>query len=108
LAISDKKIIPRKTELAEKLVYSDGIPPVPRNAKISEFRSEPIPRERKMLGIPYRGTKFKQNSRNFVPNHSAEEKTTRNSVPRIAYQQNNEGRFYTCISTGVLMNLNNE
>ena len=68
LAISDKKIIPRKTEKAKKLVYSDGIPTVPRNAKISEFRSEPIPRKRKMLGIPNRGTKLKQNSRNFVPN----------------------------------------
>jgi hypothetical protein len=54
LAISDKKIIPRKTEKAEKLVYSDGIPPVPRNAK--------------NLGIPFR-------------NHSAEEKNARNSVP---------------------------
>jgi hypothetical protein len=63
------------------LVYSDGIPPVPRNAKISEFCSEPIPWKRKMLGIPYRGTKFKQNSRNFVPNRSAEEKITWNSVP---------------------------
>jgi hypothetical protein len=78
LAISDKKIIPRKTE---KLVYSGGIPPVPRNAKVSEFRSETIPRKRKMLGIPYRGTKLKQNFRNFVLNNSAEEKTTRNSVP---------------------------
>jgi hypothetical protein len=81
LANSDKKIILRKAEQAEKFVYSDEIPPVMRNAKISEFRSEPIPPKTKMLGIPYRGTKLKQNSWNFVPNHSVEEKTYRNSVP---------------------------
>ncbi len=52
LGISDKKIIPRKTEQTEQLVISDGIPAVPRN----------------------------RNSRNSVPNPSAEEKTTRNSV----------------------------
>jgi hypothetical protein len=51
LAISDKKIIPRKTEQAEQLVYSDGIPAVPRDAKLSEFRSEPFRgRERIPLG----------------------------------------------------------
>ncbi len=53
LGISDKKIIPRKTELTEQMVISDGIPDVPRN----------------------------RNSQNSVPNPSAEEKTTRNSVP---------------------------
>jgi hypothetical protein len=53
LGISDKKIIPRKTELTEQMVISDGIPAVPRN----------------------------KNSRNSVPNPSAEEKTTRNFVP---------------------------
>jgi hypothetical protein len=46
LGISDKKIIPRKTELTEELVISDGIPAVPRN----------------------------RISRNSVPNPSAEEK----------------------------------
>ncbi len=46
LGISDKKIIPRKTELTEELVISDGIPAVPRN----------------------------RNSRNSVPNPSVEEK----------------------------------
>ncbi len=55
LGISDKIIIPRKTELTEQTVISDGIPAVPRN----------------------------RNSRNSVPNPSAEEKTTRNSVPWI-------------------------
>ncbi len=55
LGISDKKIIPRKTELTEQMVISDGIPAVPRN----------------------------RNSRNSVPNPSVEEKTTRNSVPWI-------------------------
>jgi hypothetical protein len=54
LGISDKKIIPRKTELTEQLVISDGIPVVPRNRK----------------------------SRNSVPNPSAEEKITWNSVPK--------------------------
>ncbi len=34
-----------------------------------------------MLGIPYRETNIEANSRNSVPNHSAEEKTTQNSVP---------------------------
>ncbi len=53
LEISDKKIIPRKTEQTEQMVISDGIPAVPRN----------------------------RNSRNSVPNPSAEEKTVRNSVP---------------------------
>ncbi len=41
----------------------------------------PIPRRRKMLGIPYRATKLKQNSRKFVPNHSEEDKITGNFVP---------------------------
>jgi hypothetical protein len=54
LGISDKKIIPRKTELTEQMVISDGIPAIPRN----------------------------RNSRNSGPNPSAEEKTSRNSVPR--------------------------
>jgi hypothetical protein len=39
-----------------------------------------IPQRRKMLGILYHGTKIEANSRNSVLNHSAEEKTTRNSV----------------------------
>jgi hypothetical protein len=55
LGISDKKIIPRKTELTEQMVISDGNPAVPRN----------------------------RHSRNSVPNPSAEEKTMRNSVPWI-------------------------
>ncbi len=53
LGISDKKIIPRKTEVTEQMVISDGIPAVPRN----------------------------RNARNSVPNPSAEEKKVRNSVP---------------------------
>ncbi len=47
LAISDKKIIPRKTEYTEQLVCSGGIPAVPRNRKFSEFRSEPFRRGEK-------------------------------------------------------------
>ncbi len=59
LGISDKKIIPRKTEQTEQMVISDGIPVVPRN----------------------------RNCRNSVPNPSAEEKTSRNSVPWIKKQK---------------------
>jgi hypothetical protein len=40
-----------------------------------------LQRKRKQLGIPFRGTKLEASSRNFLPNSSAEEKTTRNSVP---------------------------
>jgi hypothetical protein len=112
LGISDKKIIPRKTELTEQMVISDGIPTVPRNrnsrnsvpnpsaeekttrnsvpwsknrSKVSGFRSESfreransrnsLPWKRERLGIPFRGAKTGANSRNSVPNHSAEEKT---------------------------------
>ncbi len=39
-----------------------------------------IPWKRKMLEIFYSGTKIEANSRNFIPNHSAEEKNARNSV----------------------------
>jgi hypothetical protein len=53
VGISDKKIIPRKAEDTEQMLISDGIPAVPRN----------------------------RNLRNSVPNPSAEEKTTRISVP---------------------------
>ncbi len=52
LGISDKKIIPRKTEQNEQMVISDGIPAVPRNRK----------------------------PRNSVPNPSVEEKTTIEAV----------------------------
>jgi hypothetical protein len=34
-----------------------------------------------MFSIPFRGTKIEANSWNSVPNHSAEEKTSRNPVP---------------------------
>jgi hypothetical protein len=40
-----------------------------------------LQRKRKQLRIPFRGTKLEASSRNFLPNFSAEEKTTRNSVP---------------------------
>jgi hypothetical protein len=42
LGISDTKIIPRKTEETEQMIISDGIPAVPRNRNLSEFRSEPF------------------------------------------------------------------
>jgi hypothetical protein len=40
-----------------------------------------VPQRRKILGILYHGTKLDANARNSVLNHSAEENTTRNSVP---------------------------
>jgi hypothetical protein len=40
-----------------------------------------LPRKRKKLGIPFRGTKIEAYSQNSALNSSAEEKTTRNSVP---------------------------
>jgi hypothetical protein len=40
-----------------------------------------LPRKRKQLRILFLKTKIEANSRNSVPNHSAEEKPTRNSVP---------------------------
>ncbi len=73
----------------------------PRNRKLSEFSSEPfrkrekcsefrtvdqktkqafgiwfriIPRKRKQLGVPFRGTKLEANFLNFATKHSAEEK----------------------------------
>jgi len=39
-----------------------------------------IPWRKKMHGILYSGTKIEANPRNSVPNHSAEEKNSRNSV----------------------------
>jgi hypothetical protein len=49
--------------------------------KISEFRSEPFRGREKQLGIPFRETKIEATSHNYVPNLSADEKTTRNSFP---------------------------
>jgi hypothetical protein len=49
-----------------------------RNSGIP-FRT--VPQRRKMLGILYHGTKLEANAQNSVLNHTAEEKTTRNSVP---------------------------
>jgi hypothetical protein len=40
LGIFDKKIIPRKTEWTEKWFISEGIPVVPGNRKLPEFRSK--------------------------------------------------------------------
>jgi hypothetical protein len=48
--------------------------------KFSEFLSEPFRGREKQLGIPFRGTKIEANSRNSVPNRSAEEKKTRNKT----------------------------
>jgi hypothetical protein len=40
-----------------------------------------LPPKRKKIGIPFRRTKIEAYSQNSAPNPSAEEKTTRNSVP---------------------------
>jgi hypothetical protein len=104
VGISDKKIIPRKTEEMKQMVISDRIPTVLRKRKFTEFRSEPfrgrennsefrsmdqkkkqtlgIPFpihqwKRKQLGIPIRVTKIEANSGNSVPNRS---ETTRNKT----------------------------
>jgi hypothetical protein len=37
---------------------SEGIPAVPRNRKLSEFCSKTLPRKRKQLRIPFRGTQI--------------------------------------------------
>jgi hypothetical protein len=42
LGISDKKIIPPKTETKQMVYCSDGILVVPWNRKLSEFHSEPF------------------------------------------------------------------
>jgi hypothetical protein len=102
--ISDKKNL-RKTK---QMAISDGIPAVPRNRKLSEFCSKSfrgrenssefcsvdtkieasshnsvgtLLQKRKQLGISFLGTKIEAYSWNFIPNHSAEENTTRNSFP---------------------------
>ncbi len=70
-----QKIIPRKTEFTEQFVCSGGIPAAPRNRKISEFRSEPFCRGEECSEFCTMEQKQKQNSRNSVLNHSAEQKT---------------------------------
>ncbi len=52
--------------------------------------------KRTQLGIPFRGTKIEANSWNSVPNHSAGENTTRNSLPCNKKQKKTLGmRFRT-------------
>jgi hypothetical protein len=53
---------------------------VPLNKKLSGIPFPTIPRKKKLLGIPYSGNKIEANSMKSVPNQSAEEKTTQNSV----------------------------
>ncbi len=78
MGISDKKIIPRKTELTEQLVISDGIPVVPRNRKSRNSVPNPSAEEKiARNSVPW--SKIESNSHNSVPNPSAEENTTRNS-----------------------------
>jgi hypothetical protein len=49
--------------------------------KTLEILFQTFLQRREMLGILYRGTKIKANSRNSILNHSTEVKTARNSVP---------------------------
>ncbi len=51
--------------------------PIPVRVWAEQLRT--LPRKRKQLGIPFRGTELEAES--SFPNPSAEEKTTRNSVP---------------------------
>jgi hypothetical protein len=60
LGISDKKIIPRKTELTEQMVISDGMF---RGTETLGIPFRTLPRKRKQLGIPFRGTKIEAYSR---------------------------------------------
>jgi hypothetical protein len=95
LAISDQNIFCGRQNITGQLVCSGGFPAVPaefrlfrRNSGCSaELKTLGIPfrtvsLKRKMLGILYSGTKIEANSWNSIPNHSVEEKTTRNSVPK--------------------------
>ncbi len=78
LTISDKNIIPRKTEKTEHWLFrrNSGIP----------FRT--VPQRRKMLGILYHGTKLEANAQNSVLNHTTEEKTTRILFPGTKIEAN--------------------
>ena len=56
-----------------------------------------------MLGILYYGTKIEANSRNSVLNYSAEEKTTRNSVPWNKNRRKpSEFRSQSCLGQNML------
>jgi hypothetical protein len=46
--------------------------------------------EEKMVGIPFRVRKIEANSGKSVPNHSAKEKTTWNSVPWKKIDENSQ------------------
>ncbi len=78
LGISDKKIIPRKTEYTEEMVISEGISVVPRNPSTEE--------EITRNSVPRNKNRSKLN--NSVPNLSAEENKTRNSVPNHSAEEN--------------------
>jgi hypothetical protein len=59
----------------EQMVISDRIPAVPKYRKIIRIMFRTLPRKRKQLGIPFRGTNSR-NSRSSLQNSSAEEKLT--------------------------------
>ncbi len=54
-----------------------------------------LPRKRKQLRIPFRWTKIEANSRNSIPNPSAEEKTTRNPVRGTKIEANSQNSLLT-------------
>jgi hypothetical protein len=74
------KINSAEDGIVETNCLSDGILSIPRNRKLSEFRSEPFHGREKIIGILCCRPKIEANSQNSIPNHSAEEKTIRNSV----------------------------
>ncbi len=76
-----QKIIPRKTELTEQMVISDGIPAVPRNKNFRNSVPNPSAEERRTRNSVPLNKKIEAKCRYSLPNPSAEEKTTRNSVP---------------------------
>jgi hypothetical protein len=91
----EKKIIPPNTEPTEILTNFIRISSVSWNRKRSEFGSEPFHSEEKKLGAIRRREKQGEPC-NLFPNHSAEDKNARDSVPNHFAEEENTGNlFYT-------------
>jgi hypothetical protein len=75
LGISNKKIYRAEDGIDETMVCSDGIPVVPRNSKLSEFRfPNHSAKEKKCSEFCSVGQKYVEaNFQSFVPQHLAEE-----------------------------------
>jgi hypothetical protein len=82
------------------MFISDGISGCSEEQKILGIPFRTLQRKRKQLGIPFRGTKIEANSRDSLPNPSAEEKhlgipfrgkkreaISRNSVPNHSAEE---------------------